>query len=123
MTTVHALNECAPLREGGERTLHLQACKDETFREALIADPKGLIQWLIPQCFPRGKMSKQMTDKWIEEDQSTHCIIVPALSDEFLVPEVPEEQELDLIANMGCRDQILKGLTDLCSGGDSQVFG
>ncbi len=120
MTTTHALNECAPLREDGERTLHLQACKDETFREALIAYPKGLIQWLIPQYFPRGKMPKQMTDKWIEEDQSNHCIIVPALPDEFLVPE---EQELDLMANMGCRDQILKGLTDLCSGGDSQVFG
>ncbi len=120
MTTAHTLNEFAPLREDGEFPLRLQACKDETFREALIADPKGLIQWLIPQCFPRGKMSKQMTDKWIEEDQSTHCIIVPALPDEFLVPE---EQELDLIANMGCRDQTLKGLTDLCFRGDSQVFG
>ncbi len=120
MTTANTLNEFAPLKEEVERTLCLQTWKDETFRQELITDPKGLIQWLIPQCFPRGKMPKQMTDKWIEEDQSTHHIIVPALPDEFLVPE---EQGLDLIANMGCMDQTCKGLTDLCSRGYSQVFG
>ena len=78
------------MREEVERTLRLRAWKDETFRQELIADPKGVIQRLFPEYLPNGKAPEQVTYKVIEEDQYTHHIILPALPDELMAPEVPK---------------------------------
>jgi hypothetical protein len=86
------VSQLPPLREEAERTLRLRAWKDETFRQELIANPQGVIQRLFPECFPDGKVPQHITYKVIEEDQYTHHIILPALPDEFLYPEVPEDE-------------------------------
>ncbi len=99
--TSHPLNTFAFVSEEMERTLRLRAWKDEIFRDALIADPKGVIQRLFPQCFPNGKLAEELTIKVIEEDPDTCHIVVPFLSDEFLTPEIPEEEHLELLAHMG----------------------
>jgi len=52
-----SMSHFPPLREEVERTLRLRAWKDETFRQELIADPKGVIERLFPQCFPDGKVT------------------------------------------------------------------
>jgi len=101
------VSQLPPLREEVDSALRLQAWKDETFRQELIADPKGVAERLFPECFPNGKVPEQVTYKVIEEDQYTKYIILPALPDEFLAPEVPEEIQLELIANMGCKDLTL----------------
>jgi hypothetical protein len=93
MIIYNSLNEFPPLREEVERTLRLRAWKDETFRQELIADPKGVIQRPFPQCFPDGKVPEQLTYKVIQEDQYTHHIILPALPDELLASEVHEEHQ------------------------------
>jgi hypothetical protein len=99
--TSHSLNTFAFLSEEVERALRLRAWKDEIFREALIANPKGVIQRLFPQCFPHGKLAEPLIIKVIEEDPNTCHIVVPFLSDEFPTPEIPEEEQLELLANMG----------------------
>ena len=88
-----------------ERTLRLRAWKDEIFREALIADPKGVIQQLFPQCFPNGKLAEDLTIKVIEEDLDTCYIVVPFLPDEFPTREIPEEEQLELLACMGALER------------------
>jgi hypothetical protein len=90
MTTDNSLNEFPPLSEEVERMLRLQAWKDETFRQELIANPKGVTERLFPECFPDGKVPEQITYKVIEEDQYSPHIILPALHDEFLAPEIPK---------------------------------
>jgi hypothetical protein len=89
------------LSEEMERTLRLRAWKDEIFREALIANPKGVIQRLFPQCFPNGKLAEELTIKVIEEGPGTCHIVLPSLLDEFPTPEIPEEEHLELLAHMG----------------------
>ncbi len=89
------------LSEEVERTLRLRAWKDEIFREALIANPKGVIQRLFPQYFSNGKLAEQLTIKVIEEGPDTCHIVVPFLPDEFPTSEIPEEEQLELLANMG----------------------
>jgi hypothetical protein len=84
------------------------AWKDENFREALIADPKGVIQRLFPQCFPNGEAPKQLTIKVIEEDPYSCHIVIPSLPDEFPTPEIPEEEQLELFANMGCQGMTMR---------------
>jgi hypothetical protein len=98
--TSSPLNTFPFLSEELERMLRLRAWKDENFREALIADPKGVIQRLFPQCFPNGKVPEQLTIKVSEEDPYTCHIVVPSLPDEFPTPEIPEEEHLELFANM-----------------------
>ena len=72
---------------------------------------------MFPECFPDGEVPEQVTYKVIEEDQYTHHIILPALPDEFLASKVPEEQ-LELIANMGCGDLTYSDkCTNDCGGG------
>ncbi len=88
--TCHPLSTFPFLSEQGEKPLRLRAWKDETFRQELIANPKGVTQWLFPECFPNGKVPEQMTSKVIDEDQYTPRIILPALPDELLAPEVPK---------------------------------
>ncbi len=90
MTTDNSLNEFPPLSGQVERTLRLRAWKDETFRQELIADPKGVTQRLFPKCFPDGKVPQQIIYKVIKEDQYTHHIVLPALPDAFLAPEFPK---------------------------------
>jgi hypothetical protein len=99
--TSHSLNTFSFLSEEVERTLRLRAWKDEIFREALIADPKGVIQRLFPQYFSNGKLAEQLTIKVIEEEPDTCHIVLPFLPDEFATPEIPEEEQLELLANMG----------------------
>ncbi len=74
--TSHPLNTSSFLSEEIERTLRLRAWKDEIFREALIADPKGVIQHLFPQCFPNGKLPEELTIKVIEDEDPDICHIV-----------------------------------------------
>jgi hypothetical protein len=62
MTTDNSLNEFPPLSGQVERTLRLWAWKDKTFRQELIADPKGITQQLFPKCFPNGKVPHLMVD-------------------------------------------------------------
>jgi len=64
------------LSEEMERTLRRLAWKDEIFREALIADPKGIIQQVFLHCFPDGKLPDDLTIKVIEEDPFTHHIVL-----------------------------------------------
>jgi hypothetical protein len=97
----HSLNTFPFLSEKMERTLRLRAWKDEIFREALISDPKGVIQRLFPQCFPNGKLPEELTIKVIEEDPDTCHIVLPPLPDEIPTLEIPEEEQLELVANMG----------------------
>ena len=92
-----------PLRAEVERELRLRAWKDEQFRQELIANPKGVIERLFPQCFPDGKVPDNVTYKVIVEDAYTHHIILPTLPDE-LANEISEERQEELIANMGCAD-------------------
>jgi len=99
--TSHPLNTFAFVSEEMERTLRLRAWKDEIFRESLIADPKGVIQRLFPQCFPNGKLPEELTIKVIEEDPDICHIVVPFLPEEFLTAEIPEEEQLELLAYMG----------------------
>jgi len=99
--TSYPLNTLPFLSEEVERTLRLRAWKDEIFREALIADPKGVIQRLFPQCFPNGKLAEELTIKMIEEDPDICHIVLPSLSDEFPIAAIPEEEQLELLANMG----------------------
>ena len=99
--TNHPLNTFVFLSEEMERTLRLRAWKDEIFRKALIADPKGVIQRLFPQCFPNGKLPEELTIKVIEQDSDTCHIILPPLPDEFPILEIPEEEHLELLAYMG----------------------
>ena len=98
--TNHSLNTFPFLSEEMERTLRLRAWKDEIFREALIADPKGVLQRLFPQCFPNGKLPEQLTINVIEEDPGTCHIVLPPLPDESPTLEIPEEEQLELLANM-----------------------
>ena len=99
--TSHSLNALPFLSEEMERMLRLRAWKDEIFREALIADPKGVIQRLFPQSFPDGKVPEELTIKVIEEDPGTCHIVLPFLSDEISIAEIPEEEHLELLAHMG----------------------
>jgi hypothetical protein len=99
--TSYPVNTLSFLSEEMERTLRLRAWKDEIFREALIADPKGVIQRLFPQCFPNGKLPEELTLKVIEEDPDICHIVVPFLPDEFPTHEIPEEEQLELLACMG----------------------
>ncbi len=99
--TSYPLNTFAFVSEEIERTLRLRAWKDELFREALIADPKGVIQRLFPQCFPNGKLPEKLTIKVIKENPGTCHIVLPFLPDEFSTPEIPEEERLELLAHMG----------------------
>src|SRR6476660_2041746 len=97
----HPLNTLPFVSEEIERMLRQRAWKDEIFREALIADPKGVIQRLFPQCFPNGKLAEELTIKMIEEDPDICHIVLPSLSDEFPIAAIPEEEQLELLANMG----------------------
>ena len=99
--TSHSLNTYPFLSEEMERALRLRAWKDEIFREALIADPKGVIQRLFPQCFPNGKLPEELTIKVIEEDPDIYHVVLPFLPDEFPTLEIPEEEHLEFVANMG----------------------
>ena len=100
--TSYSINNTLPfLSEEMERTLRLRAWKDEIFREALIANPKGVIQRLFPQCFPNGKLAEELTIKVIEEGPGTCHIVLPSLLDEFPTPEIPEEEQLELLVHMG----------------------
>jgi hypothetical protein len=103
-----SVNHIPLLSQEMERTLRRLAWKDETFREALIADPKGVIQQVFPHCFPDGKIADNLTIKVIEEDPFTHHIVLPALPDQFPILEIPDEQQVDLIANMS-RIRCLEG--------------
>lgn len=78
-----------------ERTLCLWAWKDENFREALIADPKAVIQQVFPHCFPHGKAPDDLTIKVVEQDPFTRHIVLPAFADEELTLEIPEEEQVD----------------------------
>ncbi len=75
--TNHPLNTFSFLSEDIKRTLRLRAWKDEIFREALIADPKGVIQRLFPQCFPNGELAEELTIKVLEEDPDICHIVLP----------------------------------------------
>ncbi len=99
--TDQSINMLPFLSEEMERTLRLRAWKDEIFREALIANPKGVIQRLFPQCFPDGKLAEELTIKVLEEDPDVCHIVLPSLLDEFPTPEIPEEEHLELLAHMG----------------------
>ena len=99
--TSYSLTTFPFLTEEMERTLRLLAWKDEIFREALIANPKGVIQHLFPQCFPNGQLPDQLTIKVIEEDPDICHIVLPFLPEELEAPEIPEEEQLKLLANMG----------------------
>jgi hypothetical protein len=92
-------NQRPPLREEVERELRLRAWKDEAFRQELIADPKGVIERLFPQCFPGGKVPDKVTYKVIVEDAYTHHIILPALPEE-LTSQISEEKLEELLAIM-----------------------
>ncbi len=110
--TSHSFNTYPFLNEEMKRTLRLRALKDEIFREALIADPKGVIQQLFSQSFPNGKLAEELTIKVIEEDSGTCHIVLPFLPDEvptLEIPtlEIPEEERLEFVANMGA-DRPLK---------------
>jgi hypothetical protein len=96
-------NQQPPLREEVERELRVRAWKDEAFRQELIANPKGVIERLFPQCFPDGKVPDKVTYKVIVEDAYTHHIILPALPDE-LTSQISKERQEELIADMGCVD-------------------
>jgi hypothetical protein len=109
----HHLNTLPFVSEEIERMLRQRAWKDEIFREALIADPKGVIQRLFPQCFPNGKLPEQLTIKVIEEDPDTCHIVLPSLPDEVPIPEIPEEEQLELLANMGSIESKVR-ITDSC---------
>jgi hypothetical protein len=108
-----------PLREEVERELRLRAWKDQTFRQELIADPKGVIERLFPQCFPDGKVPEQVTYKVIEEDQYTHHIVLPSLPDEFQPPEVLDEELLELasggIATARCTSNCMTRAISVCT--------
>src|SRR5215467_4563913 len=99
--TSRSLNTLPFLSEEVERALRLRAWRDELFREALIADPKRIIQRLFPQCFPNGEIPEQVTINVIKEDPGICHIVLPPLPDEFPTPEIPEEEQLELLANMG----------------------
>jgi hypothetical protein len=79
--TSDPLNPLPLLSQEMERTLRRLVWKDENFREALLADPKGIIQQVFPHCFPDGNIPDNLTIKVIEEDPSTHHIVLPALPD------------------------------------------
>jgi hypothetical protein len=116
--TSHSLNTFSFLSEEVERTLRLRAWKDEIFREALIADPKGVIQRLFPQYFSNGKLAEQLTIKVIEEEPDTCHIVLPFLPDEVPTFEIPEEEHLELLANMGADRKL--GRTDSFEQRESQ---
>jgi hypothetical protein len=92
-------NQQPPSREEVERELRLRAWKDEAFRQELIANPKGVIERLFPQCFPGGKAPDKVTYKVIEEDAYTHHILLPALPEE-LTSQISEEKLEELLAIM-----------------------
>jgi hypothetical protein len=117
--TSDSISHLPPLREEVERELRLRAWKDEEFRQELIADPKGVIERLFPQCFPDGKVPKQVTYKVIEEDQYTHHIVLPMLPDE-VTNELSEETQLELMANMGCSDLTFTSVTCVCTNSCSR---
>lgn len=96
-----SLNQLPLLSEEMQRSLQLWAWKDENFREALIADPKGIIQQVFHQSLPNGKLPDDLTIKVVEEDPFTHYMVVPSHSDEAVSLEIPEEDQLDLIVNLG----------------------
>jgi hypothetical protein len=102
----HSLNALPFLSEEMERTLRLRAWKDEIFREALIADPKGVIQRLFPQSFPDGKVPEELTIKVIEEDLDIYHVVFPFLPDECPILEIPEEEHLELLVNMAAADRL-----------------
>jgi hypothetical protein len=93
-------NQQPPSREEVERELRLRAWKDEAFRQELIANPKGVIERLFPQCFPDGKVPDNLTYKVIVEDAYTHHILLPTLPDE-LINEISEERLEELLVNGG----------------------
>jgi hypothetical protein len=103
-----------PLREEVERELRVRAWKDEAFRQELIANPKGVIERLFPQCFPDGKVPDSVTYKVIVEDPYTHHIILPALPDE-VNSQITKERQEELIAHMGCSDYTFTNATCSCS--------
>lgn len=96
-----SLNPLPLLSEEMERSLQRWAWKDEHFREALIADPKGIIEQVFHQSLPNGKLPDDLTIKVVEEDPFTHYMVVPSPSDEAVLLEIAEEEQLDLIVNLG----------------------
>jgi hypothetical protein len=116
-----SLNTEPFLSEEVERMLRLRAWKDEIFREALIADPKGVIQRLFPRSFPNGKLPEELTLKVIEEDPGTCHIVLPPLLDEVPTPEIPEEEQLELVANMGSAEGMLRRRDSSENKGESQL--
>lgn len=99
--TSNSLNPLPLLSEEMERTLRLRAWRDEIFREALIADPKGVIQYMFHQSLPNGKLPDNQTINVIEQDPFTHHIVLPALANEEPILEIAEENQLELLVNMG----------------------
>lgn len=91
------VNQWPPLSQEMESTLRLFAWRDEIFREALIADPKGIIHDLFHQRLP-----DDLTINVIEQDAFTHHIVLPAFAEEEEpILEIAEEQQVELIANLG----------------------
>lgn len=88
--TSNLLNPLSLLSEQMERTLRQLAWRDENFREALIADPKGVIQHLFHQPFPNDKLADDLTINVIEEDPSTHHIVLPILTDQLPISKSPD---------------------------------
>jgi hypothetical protein len=119
--TSHSLNTLPLLSEEMERTLRLRAWRDELFREALIANPKGVVQRLFPQCFPNGKIPEQLTINVIKEDPGTCHIVLPPLPDEFPTLEIPEEEQLEFVANMGAADRMPGRRDSLDNKGESRL--
>jgi hypothetical protein len=99
--TNNPLNLLPLLSEDMKRMLRLWAWRDENFCEALIADPKGVIQQIFPHCFPDGKIADNLTIKVIEEDLFTRHIVLPALADKVPTLEIPEEEQVELLVNLG----------------------
>jgi hypothetical protein len=119
--TSHSLNTLPLLSEEIERTLRLRAWRDELFREALIANPKGVVQRLFPQCFLNGKIPEQLTINVIKEDPGTCHIVLPPLPDEFPTLEIPEEEQLEFVAHMGAADRMPGRRDSLDNKGESRL--
>ena len=74
-----------------EARLIEKAWQDETFRAALLADPKGVIEAELGQALPQG-----ITVKVVEETADTLYIRLP------LSPDQLTDELLDLVAGGGC---------------------
>ena len=68
-----------------------KAWQDETFRAALLADPKAVIEAELGQALPQG-----ITVKVVEETADTLYIRLP------LNPNQLTDEMLDLVAGGGC---------------------